>query len=93
MHLLINAGLILIFFAVHILPFNVKAVEHNLEAFLFLCGVLALTISGFLFIPGEPTGWSRKILVEALTTPLNIASVYGVPVGIVQIVLVVGLII
>jgi predicted cation transporter len=93
MDLLVNAGLILIFFAVLILPFKVKAVEQNLETLLFLCGVLALTISGFLSVPGEPLGWSWKILVEALTTPLNIASVYGVPVGIVQIVLVVGLII
>jgi predicted cation transporter len=84
--------LVIIFIAVLVLPFKVQAVERNLEIFLFVCGVLALTFSGFIPVPGVDTGWSWEILTEALTTPLNIASVYGIPIGIVQIVLVVGIV-
>ena len=90
---LINAGLFVIFIAVLVLPFKVHVIERNLEVFLFICGILALTISGFITIPGQSTGWNLKILFEALTAPLNITSICGVPIGIVQIVLVVGLII
>jgi predicted cation transporter len=86
-------GLIIIFFAVLVLPFKVRAIERNLEIFLFISGVLALTFSGFIPLPGEQTGWSWKILTEALTTPLNITNIYGIPIGIVQIVLLVGIII
>jgi predicted cation transporter len=93
MDLLVNLGLLVIFLLVLVLPFKVKQVEHNLEVFLFACGVLALTLSGFMTIPGEPTGWSLKIVTEALLAPLNITSVLGIPIGIVQIVLVVGLLI
>jgi predicted cation transporter len=93
MDLLVNGGLLAIFLLVLILPFNVKQVEHNLEIFLFTCGVLALTISGFMNIPGEPTGWNLEVVTEALLAPLNITSIFGIPVGIVQIVLVVGLLI
>ena len=75
------------------LPFKVKTVERNLEFFLFLCGIGALTLSGFAAIPGETTGWNARIVFEALTTPLNIATIAGIPVGIVQIVLVVGIVI
>jgi predicted cation transporter len=93
MDLLVNGGLFVIFLLVLILPFRVRQVEHNLEVFLFTCGVLALTIAGFVTIPGETTGWSLKIIEEALLAPLNITSVFGIPFGIVQIVLVVGLMI
>jgi predicted cation transporter len=85
-------GLIIIIIAVFILPFKVRAIEHNLEIFLFFSGILALTLSGFIPVPGEQTGWSWKILTEALTTPLNITNFYGIPIGIVQIVLLVGII-
>ena len=84
--------LVIIFIAVLVLPFKVQAVERNLEIFLFVCGVLALTFSGFIPVPGTDTGWSREILTEALTTPLNIASIYGIPIGIVQIVLIAGIV-
>jgi predicted cation transporter len=93
MELWVNIGLVVIFLLVLILPFKVKQVEHNLEVFLFACGVVALTLSGFMTIPGEQTGWSLKIITEALLAPLNIATVFGIPVGIVQIVLLVGLLI
>jgi len=86
-------GLIIIFIAVLVLPFKVRAIERNLEIFLFVSGVLGLTFSGFIPLPGEQTGWSRKILTEALTTPLSISNVCGIPIGIVQIVLLVGIII
>jgi len=86
-------GLIIIFIAVLALPFKVRAIERNLEIFLFASGILALTLSGFLPVSGEHTGWSWQILTEALTTPLNIANIYGIPIGIVQIVLFVGIII
>jgi predicted cation transporter len=41
-------GLIIIFIAVLVLPFKVRAIERNLEIFLFVSGVLALTFSGFI---------------------------------------------
>ena len=93
MDLLVNLGLLVIFLLVLILPFKVKQVEHNLEVFLFACGVAALTLAGFMTIPGEATGWSLKIIEEALLAPLNITSIFGIPIGIVQIVLAVGLLI
>ncbi len=94
----ITIGLFIIFLIVLIGPFKIKIIEQNLEVFLFICGVLALTIAGFvvgLQFEGKPipTGWSLDIVKEALTAPLRIADVYGIPIGIVQIVLVVGLII
>lgn len=94
----ISIGLFIIFLIVLIGPFKIKIIEQNLEAFLFVCGAIALTISGFvvgLEFKGEPihTGWSLEIVKEGLTAPLKIADIYGIPIGIVQIVLVVGLII
>jgi predicted cation transporter len=86
-------GLLIIFCAVMILPFTVKKVEHNLEIFLFACGVLALTIAGFASTSGETYGWSVAIIIEALTSPLNVANIGGLPIGIVQIVLLMGLVI
>jgi len=93
MDLLVNGGLFIIFLCVLILPFKVKQVEHNLEVFLFVCGIIALTIAGFMTIPGETTGWSMAIIEEAFLAPLKITMVFGIPVGIVQIVLIVGLLI
>lgn len=91
MDVFVNIGLILIFLVVLILPFRITCIEHNLEAFLFACGVAALTIAGFASIPGETTGWSPAIIEEALLAPLQITTIFGIPVGIVQIVLLVGL--
>jgi predicted cation transporter len=89
----ITIGLFIIFLAVLIGPFKMRIIEHNLEAFLFVCGVLAMTTSGFVKLPGTETGWRLGIIEEALTAPLKITEVYGIPIGIVQIVLVFGLII
>jgi predicted cation transporter len=91
--LAVNIGLLLIFALVLVAPFRVKKVEENLEVFLFTCGVLALTLSGFAVLEGATFGWTAAIVIEALTAPLKITTVYGIPVGIVQIVLLVGFII
>ena len=93
MDVLANLGLLAIFLLVLVLPFRVKCIEHNLEVFLFACGVAALTIAGFIAIPAEQTGWSVTIVREALLSPVSITNLFGIPVGIVQIVLVVGLLI
>jgi Predicted cation transporter len=91
--LFVTLGLFVIFCTVLVLPFAVKKIEENLEIFLFVCGVAALTLAGFTTMDGETTGWTADIVIEALTSPLNIASVGGIPIGIVQIVLVVGILI
>jgi len=92
-NLIVNLGLLLIFLCVLIAPLKIRKVEENLEAFLFLNGVIALTLAGFALIPGEITGWRWEIVREALVSPVRIADVYGIPIGIVQMVLLVGLII
>jgi len=71
-------GLSLIAFTVLILPFKVKKIEENLEPFFLLMGVLSVTISGL---------WSWDIVLEALKSPVMIGSL---PIGIFQVVLVVG---
>ena len=90
---LVNILLVGIFILVLVLPFKVKKVEENLEVFLFVCGIAALSISSFATLEGETFGWTAEIIVEALTAPVMITTVAGIPVGIVQIVLIVGLII
>ena len=45
------------------LPFSVKKVEHNLEAFLFLMGIAAASISGMM---------NRDLIGKALVDPINI---------------------
>ena len=91
--MIVNILLIGIFIVVLVLPFKVKKVEENLEVFLFICGIAALTVASFATLDGETFGWSTAIVVEALTAPVMITTVAGIPVGIVQIVLFVGLII
>lgn len=90
---IVNALLFGIFIVVLVLPFKVKKVEENLEVFLFICGVAALTISSFAILEGETFGWTPEIIIEALTAPVMITTVAGIPIGIVQIVLIFGLII
>ncbi len=94
----IAIGLFIIFLIVLIGPFKIKIIEQNLEVFLFICGVLALTISGFAKLVDAAgavieTGWRMDIVKEALIAPLYISNSYNLPIGIVQVVLVVGLII
>jgi len=90
--LVVTAGLLIIFAIILIGPFRVQAIEHNLELFLFIAGAAALTLSGLIVIPGTETGWTPDIVREAVTAPLRITDVFGIPIGIVQVVLIVGLI-
>lgn len=53
-------GIILV---VLVLPFMSKRVEHNLEAFLFVMGVLSVTVSGL---------WSSHLVADALLDPIRI---------------------
>ena len=86
-------GFLVIFLAVLLGPFKIHVIEENLEVFLFVCGIAAMTISGFVEIPGTETGWRMEIIEEALTSPLASLHIGGIPIGIFQIVLIVGLII
>jgi predicted cation transporter len=90
---IVNILLVGIFIIVLVLPFKVKKVEENLEVFLFICGIAALTVSSFATLNGETFGWTPAIVAEALTAPVMITTIAGIPIGIVQIVLIVGLII
>jgi predicted cation transporter len=91
--IIVNILLFCIFILVLALPFKVKKVEENLEVFLFICGIAALSVSSFATLHGETFGWTATIVIEALKAPVMITTVAGIPVGIVQMVLVVGLII
>jgi predicted cation transporter len=59
----INAGLIIIVGLVLVLPFLSKRIERQLEAFLFVMGALAVTISGL---------WSWHLIEKALVEPIKI---------------------
>jgi predicted cation transporter len=71
-------GLGAIAVALLILPFLVRKIEDNLEPFFLAAGVAALTVSGL---------WSWPIVLDALKAPVMIGSL---PIGIFQIVLVMG---
>ncbi|MBI4063425.1 MAG: DUF1646 family protein [Elusimicrobia bacterium] len=62
--MLVLSGLGLIMGLVLILPFSVRWIEEELEAFLLIMGCLAVTISGL---------WSRHLVGEALTEPIKIS--------------------
>ena len=91
--MIVNILLFCIFIAVLVLPFRVKTIEENLEVFLFLCWIAALSVASFAVLHGETFGWTTSIILEALTAPVMITTVAGIPVGIVQIVLIMGIII
>jgi predicted cation transporter len=58
-------GLAIIMGLVLLLPFSVKKVEEELEAFLFIMGLSAVTVS---------QTWSRHLIVHALKEPLMISG-------------------
>jgi predicted cation transporter len=89
--MIVSILLFCIFVVVLVLPFKVKRVEENLEIFLFLCGIVALSVASFATIRGETFGWTTAIVIEAFTAPIMITKVAGIPVGIVQIVLIMGI--
>ena len=66
---LIIAGLGTIMGLTLVLPFSVKRVEEELEAFLFVMGLSAVTISGL---------WSLHLVKEALKEPLAITFTVAV---------------
>lgn len=55
----------LLILLVLILPITTKKIEENLELFLFLCGVFAVTVS---------KAWSIALAEEAVTAPIKIAA-------------------
>jgi predicted cation transporter len=59
----ITSGLVVIVGLVLVLPFLVHRIEKQLEAFLFVMGCLAVTISGL---------WSWHLIGEALVDPIKI---------------------
>lgn len=77
----VDIGLFVIVLIVLVGPFMVKKIEHNLEAFLFIMGILAVTLAGFeneaaLRSLGysasqiEEVGWNMKLVMEAVMEPL-----------------------
>jgi predicted cation transporter len=82
----VATGLFIIFFIVLLGPFLVKKIEHQLEAFLFACGVAAVTVCTFLLKGVEAGGeghslepvWSWTLLEAGLLDPIMItAAVLG----------------
>ena len=57
----VDIGLGVVALAVLVGPFTVKKIEHNLEAFLFVMGVLSVTIAGV---------WEMKLVEEAVMEPV-----------------------
>jgi predicted cation transporter len=77
----VDIGLFVIVLMVLVGPFLVKKIEHNLEAFLFVMGVLAVTLSGLEskavlagigYSPEQiaEVGWNMIIITEAVTEPI-----------------------
>lgn len=66
---LILAGLAVIMGMTLVLPFSVKRVEEDLEAFLFVMGLSSVSISGM---------WSMHLIAEALKEPLPITITVAV---------------
>jgi predicted cation transporter len=58
-------GLLIVLILVLFLPFTVKKVEHNLEIFLFIMGVMAASMSGLM---------DRELIEKALADPLKITA-------------------
>ncbi len=74
-------GLSLVAVCVLVLPFIVKKIEENLEPFFLIMGLLAVTVSGL---------WHHDLIFLALRSPVMIGRL---PLGIFQVVLVVGLLV
>jgi predicted cation transporter len=77
----VDIGLFVIVLMVLVGPFMVKKIEHNLEAFLFVMGVGAVTMAGFeskavLASIGytheqmAEIGWNMKLITEAVEEPI-----------------------
>jgi predicted cation transporter len=77
----ITIGLSIVALMALIAPFFIRFIEHNLEVFFLIMGIIAVTISGL---------WSGDLVIEALKAPVMIGHL---PIGIFQVVLIVGLLI
>jgi len=77
----LDLGLFAIVLIVLVGPFVVRKIEHNLEAFLFVMGVLAVTISSFYSDQAlealgytehqmELIGWNMELVEEAVMEPI-----------------------
>jgi predicted cation transporter len=77
----VTIGLAAVALSLLILPFLSRKIEDNLEPFFLAAGVAAMTVSGL---------WSWPVVLNALKAPVTIGSL---PIGIFQIVLVMGLLI
>ncbi len=75
----IAVSLIAVTIAVLVLPFILKVIEHNLEIFFLVMGILAVTISCL---------WDTDLILRALKAPVIISTI---PIGIFQVVLVFGI--
>jgi predicted cation transporter len=64
----VDMGLFVIIMIVLIAPFKVKAVEKNLEAFLFIMGAAAVTIASKWFVDGA---LNMALIEEAATEPIK----------------------
>lgn len=55
-------GLSIVILCVLFLPFFIKTIEHNLEAFLFIMGVIAISLSNL---------WSIQVIKNAIISPIH----------------------
>src|SRR3972149_1960622 len=79
--LTVAVGLFFIFLIVLLGPFLIKKIEHNLEVFLFLMGVVAVTINS-IFLKASPNpgidagetlpNWNLHLVEKALVDPIEI---------------------
>ena len=76
--MMLSGGLFVIFLIVLLGPFLVKKIEHNLEAFLFVMGILAISLDHFLLnVTGNAAGeiipnWNLGLVEKALIDPVEI---------------------
>lgn len=75
---MLSGGLFVIFLIVLLGPFLIKKIEHNLEAFLFIMGILAVSLDHFLLnVTGNAAGeilpnWNLGLVEKAIIDPIEI---------------------
>lgn len=76
--MVLSGGLFVIFLIVLLGPFLIKKIEHNLEAFLFIMGILAVSLDHFLLnVTGNAAGeilpnWNLGLVEKAIIDPIEI---------------------
>src|SRR5271157_179498 len=66
----VDIGLALIFVVICAAPFKVKIVEKNLEAFLFVMGAVAVTITTGVVSSTGTHGWRLDLVQMAASEPI-----------------------